>query len=163
DMPTRLFRDLIQGPEDGEEMARRRAALLGCDLTRPHAPMALGYSAPTGPREARESLRPAVSSLVRFWLAEMYPGSLVHMDSSILALVRLATAEDGMELQTALAPLSALVEQEIGVRLVCGLGRTCHVISEYRRGFDQAHEALRVARLQHRSSGILHFDRLGAT
>ncbi|HZS85898.1 MAG TPA: GAF domain-containing protein [Chloroflexota bacterium] len=163
DMPSRLFRDLIQGPEDGEEMARRRAALLGCDLTRPHVPMALGYLAPAGRREARESPRAAVASLVRFWLAETYPGSLVHMDTTVLALVRLVADEDGTALPAALAPMSAAVEQELGVRLVGGLGRTCHSISEYRQGFAQAQEALRVARLQHRPAGVLHFDRLGAT
>lgn len=163
DMPARLFRDLMQGPDDGEEMVRRRAALLGCDLTRPHAPLALRYVTPAGEREPRNSPRPAVASLVRSWLAETCPGSLVHVDTSILALVRLSNDEDGTALQSALAPLAAVVEREAGVRLVGGLGRTCHGVPAYRQGFAQAQEALRVARLRCRPAGVLHFDRLGAT
>ena len=171
DAPARLFRDLMQGPEEGEELMRRRAALLGCDLSRHHAPVILDLVGEVPRSENRDAARQVVAGLVRRRLGESYPGSLVHVDSAVLALVRLPAAGDvappaiqdeATALPAALGALQTTVERELGLRLVGGVGRPCRTLAEYRRGFAEAREALRVARTLGRGPAIMHFDQLGA-
>lgn len=165
DVPARLFRDLTQGPEDGEDLMRRRAALLGCDLARPHAPVVLDLAADPPHRESHGVARQFVANLLRRRLVDAYPGSLVHVDASVLALVRLPAADDetdGTALPAELDGLQAAMEREWGIRLAGGVGRACRTVAEYRRGFAQAREALRVGRVLRRGGGIIHFDELGA-
>src|ERR671936_2913765 len=95
DAPARLFRDLMQGPEEGEELMRRRAALLGCDLSRLHAPVILDLAGEVSRSENRDAARQFVAGLVRRRLGETYPSSLIHAaDTAVLALVRLPADGD---------------------------------------------------------------------
>jgi GAF domain-containing protein len=171
DAPARLFHDLMQGPEEGEELMRRRGALLGCDLSRLHAPVILDLAGEVPRSESRDVARQVVAGLVRRRLGETYPGSLVHADSAVLALVQLPAAGDvappaiqdqATALCAALGALQATVEREVGLRLVGGVGRPCRTLAEYRRGFAEAREALRVGRTLGRGRDIMHFDQLGA-
>jgi sugar diacid utilization regulator len=160
DVPARLFRDLVQGPEDGEDLVRRRASLLGCDLSRPHVPAVLDLASVKGHGEQRGGQQ-TVGRLVQRWLAETYPGSIVHVEAAVLALIQLPEEDDGSALPGAFEALQPLVERELGLRLAGGLGRACQSVSDYRRGFAEARDALRVAKsLRHAS--VLHFDALGA-
>jgi GAF domain-containing protein len=171
DAPARLFRDIMQGPEEGEELMRRRGALLGRDLSRLHAPVILDLAGEVPRSESRDVARQVVAGLVRRRLGETYPGSLVHVDSAVLALVRLPAAGDvappaiqdeATALRAALGALQATVERELGLRLVGGVGHPCHTLAEYRRGFAEAREALQVGRALGREPAIMHFDQLGA-
>lgn len=162
DMPARVFRDLTQGPEDGEEVMRRRAALLGCDLMRPHAPVVLDLAADPTRHEKRDAARQLMATILRRLLADAFPGSLVHVDTSVLAVVRLPAEADAMTLPERLDTLQPEVERECGVRVVGGIGRACRAVAEYRQGFAQAREAMRVSRAARCVGSILHFDHLGA-
>ena len=163
DVPARLFRDLTQGPEDSEDVVRRRAALLGCDLARLHAPAVLDL-APDIPRSPRrEAATRYLANLMRRWLAGAYPGSLVHVDTTVLGLIHLP-AEDGATaaLPAAFDALQPSIEREFGLRLAGGVGRPCRTLADYRRGFAEAQEALRVGRAVQPRGAVVHFDGLGA-
>lgn len=162
DVPARLFRDLTQGPEDGEEMVWRRAALLGCDLTQSYAPVVLDLPVDVARGEKRKIAGQALAHLVRNWLADAYPGSLVHVDTTVQILARLPSGGDVAALAAALETLQPATERELGFRLYGGVGRVCRVLADYRRGFAEAREALRVGRTLRRQGGVLHFDGLGA-
>jgi len=161
DVAGRLFRVLSEGSsEEDEARAWRWAAALGCDLARPHAPLVADL-APVGPGEGsapgREAYRAAATAL-RGWLAEAYPGSLIHADAPLLAVVRLADGQDPHEGATDLA--HALAGQAAGAPLVVGVGRVVTHPRDYLQGFAQAREALRVGRALGRVATL--FDDLGA-
>ncbi len=125
-------------------------------------------------REGRGGpIRPAVyqaaAQVLRRWLAIAYPGSLVYADTHVVALICLpsghvASEAAGIEAVTAaFESLQAAIEQETGRRLCGGLGRPCRAVADYRRGFAEARETLRVGRSLRRNGGVLQFDGLGAT
>ncbi len=168
DVPARLFHDLEQGAGDDEELIWRRAALLGCDLARPHAPIVLDVAGGVAPGNERKLAYESVAVALRRWLTGAHFGSLVHAaDAEALALVRLPHDDTGGGPTDDLDAALAAVEQETGLRLVAGVGGACQAPHAYRRGFAEAREALRVARAlsegghgQHGTA--VHFDRLGA-
>ncbi len=171
DVPARLFHDLEQGADDGEELVWRRAALLGCDLARPHAPIVLDMAGGVAPVDGRKAAYESVAAVLRRWLAGAHSGSLVHAaDAEALVLARLPHDDDidSGPLDDLDAALAA-VERETGLRLVAGVGGACQAPHAYRRGFAEAREALRVACAlsdgrhgQRGTAMAVHFDRLGA-
>jgi len=170
DVPARLFHDLEQGADDDEELVWRRAALLGCDLARPHAPVVLDVAGGVPPGDGRRAAYESVAAAARRWLTGAHSGSLVHAaDAEALALVRLTHDDTGGGPADDLDAALAAVEQETGLRLVAGVGGACQAPHAYRRGFAEAREALRVARAlsegghgQRGTAIVIHFNRLGA-
>ena len=156
DVPARLFRDLRDGAEDGEDLVRRRAALLGCDLAQPHLPILLEAAVDVpAPAEAQARL---VTTL-RHRLEEAYPGSLAYADGTVRVLLRLPPA--AVDERQILSDLAAQVGREFGAGVTGGAGRRCTTVESYRRGFAEAAEALRVSgRVP--GGGLARFDDLGA-
>lgn len=157
DAPARLFQDLRQGPGEAEDLVRRRAALLGCDLGQPHLPLVLE---PVGTaKDERRLVQRRVAARLHSWLDEGYPGSLVHADVAMIqALVRLPPALVGAEFPS--TELARALERDAGVAVRGGFGRACRRPGDYARGFAEAHEALRVERILAQGS-VVSFDALG--
>jgi len=135
---------------------RRRAALLGCDLSQPHLPILL-EAASASPDRAAAHTRLATG--LRLWLETAYPGSLAYAEGTVQVLLRLPVAMvDESEL---VREFGLQVVQVGGTTMVGGVGRRCTDVGSYLRGFAEAAEALRVA-ARKASGGVARFDDLGA-
>ncbi len=64
-------------------------------------------------------------------------------------------------LKTWLRDLSHQMYSEHKVRLSIGVGNPCQHISDYRRGFAEASEALQMGQNLNRDGGVTHFNDLG--
>ena len=124
DVPARLFRDLRDGAEDLKDLVRRRAALLGCDLTQPHLPILL-EAALDLPARAEANAR--LATTLRHRLDETYPGSLAYADGTVQVLLRLpAVAADERQI---LSDLAVQVGREFGAGVTGGAGRRCTTVA----------------------------------
>ena len=156
DVPARLFRDLRDGTEDEEDVVRRRAALLGCDLTQPHLPILLEMSTDLPDRAAAHT---RLAAGLRQWLETAHPGSLAYHEGTVQVLLRLPVgAADESQL---VRELATQVARDAGPRVAGGVGRRCTAVASYRRGFAEAVEALRVC-VRQPDRGVARFDNLGA-
>jgi DNA-binding PucR family transcriptional regulator len=81
----------------------------------------------------------------------------------VLALIRPPSEEIIDYLPRSFEAFQSRAEREIGLHLSGGVGRLCRDPADYRRGFAEAREALRVARAVCHTKGFLPFDGLGAT
>ncbi|MDB5076646.1 MAG: hypothetical protein JWO42_2825, partial [Chloroflexi bacterium] len=158
---ARLFRDLMDGTDEGDDVVKRRAALLGCDLGRPHAPVVLSLAVDSSPAARRAALL-RVLPLAQRWLGEKFPGSLIHLEAELWLVVRVRGEAPLEPLLSELSALHGLLVRELGGLTCVGVGRICRALIDYRQGFEQAQEALRVARSTRAPDGVAAFDRLGA-
>jgi sugar diacid utilization regulator len=169
DLPARLFRDLLDGAKGDPTGMVRRAAMLGCDLARPHLPLVVDLALPpegttstTRIRaERRDLAQQPVARALRHALTERYPGTLVHAEQAISIIARLDGAGEVDALCVYLDQVCATLMAELAVPLIAGAGSLCSGPREYRRGFAEAGEAVLVGRALHRR-GVVRFDALGA-
>jgi len=155
DVPPRLFRDLRDGAEDGEDLVRRRAGLLGGDLAQPHLPILLEAAVDV---PARAEVNTRLATTLRHRLEEAYPGSLTYADCIVWVLLRLPPA--AVDERQILSDLAMRVGREFGAGVTGGAGRRCTTVASYRRGFAEAAEALRVS-ARGSGGGLARFDDLG--
>ena len=192
-----FFDDLLHGTPDTEDSLRQRASFLGCDLTRSHAvviietthvEMRKSESKALSSFEGKESQRiqdgagedghaqgihvqamyKRIAGIFRRRIQDSYPGSLLYEHENLLTcIVSLSKDPTGTRLKTWLFELARQMHNEYGVHLAIGIGNTCQSISDYRRGFAEANEAIQIGQnLQKEGETdtqplVTHFNDLG--
>ncbi len=173
-----FFDDLMYGTYDSEDSLRQRANFLGCDLARPHLVTLIEISQIEGEQNGKDvhqasipsaqtederlAAHKRISSIIRRRIQDSYPGSVVHEHENLLTFILcLSKDPNAARLKTWLRDLSRQMRSEQNVRLSIGIGNTCQSISDYRRGFAEASEALQMGQNLHREGGVTHFNDLG--
>jgi GAF domain-containing protein len=176
-----FFDDLLYGTYDSEDLLRQRANFLGCDLARPHLVTLIeisqldnekegdekdGHPANASPvpyaEEDRLAVHKRISGIIRRRIQDSYPGSVTYEHENMLTCVFcLSKDPTASRLKTWLRDLSRQMYSEHKVRLSIGVGNPCQYISDYRRGFAEASEALQMGQNLHREGGVTHFNDLG--
>ncbi len=192
-----FFDDLLHGTPDTEDSLRQRASFLGCDLTRSHAVVIIetthveirkSESKALSPSDGKESKRiqdvvgedghaqgmhvqamyKRIAGVFRRRIQDSYPGSLLYEHENLLTcIVSLSKDPTGTRLKTWLFELARQMHNEYGVQLAIGIGNTCQSISDYRRGFAEANEAIQMGQnlQKEEETGtqplVTHFNDLG--
>lgn len=182
-----FFDDLMFGSYDAEDSMRQRANFLGCDLTKPHLAVLIEISqldeerddknnnqaggtgiGSTGniqtlqTEEDRLAVHKRIYGLIRRRIQDSYPGSMLYEHENILTcLFCLSKDPAASRLKTWLRDLSRQMRSEQNARLSMGVGNPCQNISDYRRGFAEASEALQMGQSLNREGGVTHFNDLG--
>src|SRR6266487_6922748 len=182
-----FFDDLMYGAYDSEDSLRQRANFIGCDLTKPHTiamievahqdqsgdngnehseAAAVSSSRPLPPAETflqteedRLTFYKHISGQIRRRIQDNYPGSIFDERENLLTcLICLSKDPTAARLMSWLRDLAHQMRAEQGVHLSIGTGNQCQGISDYRRGFTEASEALQMGRNLNRDGGITHFN-----
>jgi GAF domain-containing protein/sugar diacid utilization regulator len=183
-----FFDDLMYGAYDSEDSLRQRANFIGCDLTKPHIITMIEVAhldeSDTSENEhpgilSESSSRPLSDTLlqteedrllihkricgqIRRRVQDNYPGSVLYERENLLTcIICLSKDPTAARLKTWLRDLSRQMRTENGVRLSIGIGNQCQSISDYRRGFAEANEALQMGQNLNQDGGVTHFNDLG--
>jgi GAF domain-containing protein len=192
-----FFDDLLHGTPDTEDSLRQRASFLGCDLTRSHAVVIIetthvethkSEGKAVSSAEAKENKRfpdvedghsqgmhiqamyKRIAGIFRRRIQDSYPGSLLYEHENLLTcIVSLSKDPTGTRLKTWLFELARQMYNEYGVQLAIGIGNACQNMSDYKRGFAEANEAIQMGQnLQKEEGGeigtqplVTHFNDLG--
>jgi GAF domain-containing protein/sugar diacid utilization regulator len=180
-----FFDDLMYGTYDSEDTLRQRANFIGCDLTRVHTvamieiihmdeenseekervqSTAARPQADASPQteEDRLALHKRVTGQVRRRIQDSYPGSVLYERENVLTcIICLSKDPTGSRLKISLRDLARQMRAEHGVRMSIGVGNQCQQISDYRRGFAEATEALQMGQNLNPDGGVTHFNDLG--
>ncbi len=183
-----FFDDLMYGAYDSEDSLRQRANFIGCDLTKPHTIGMIEVShldeSDTGENErpgvlTNSSTKPLADTLlqseedrlvihkrisgqIRRRIQDNYPGSVLYERENLLTcIICLSKDPTAARLKTWLGDLGRQMRTEHGIRLSIGIGNQCQNISDYRRGFAEASEALQMGQNLNRDGGVTHFNDLG--
>jgi GAF domain-containing protein/sugar diacid utilization regulator len=182
-----FFDDLMYGAYDSEDSLRQRANFIGCDLTKSHTVAMIeiahldesdgdedGYSkisAASGrpfaetllqTEEDRLMLHKRICGQIRRRIQDNYPGSVLYEHENLLTCIMcLSKDPTAARLKTWLRDLARQMRAEHGIRLSIGIGNQCQSISDYRRGFAEANEALQMGQTLDRDGGVTHFNDLG--
>jgi GAF domain-containing protein/sugar diacid utilization regulator len=183
-----FFDDLMYGAYDSEDSLRQRANFIGCDLTKPHIISIIevahldesdtsenehsGIFAESSSRplsdtllqteEDRLMIHKRISGQIRRRIQDNYPGSVIYERENLLTcIICLSKDPTAARLKTWLRDLSRQMRTENGVRLSIGIGNQCQSISDYRRGFAEANEALQMGQNLNQDGGVTHFNDLG--
>ena len=180
-----FFDDLMYGTYDSEDTLRQRANFIGCDLTRVHTvamieiihmdeenseekervqSTAARPQADASPQteEDRLVLHKRITGQVRRRIQDSYPGSVLYERENVLTcIICLSKDPTGSRLKISLRDLARQMRAEHGVRMSIGVGNQCQQISDYRRGFAEATEALQMGQNLNPDGGVTHFNDLG--
>lgn len=183
-----FFDDLMYGAYDSEDSLRQRANFIGCDLTKPHTVAMIEVAhldesgtdedghprafATTSNRPLAESLMQTeedrlvilkrISAQIRRRIQDNYPGSVLYERENVLTCIICLSKDPTIaRLKTWLRELVRQMHTEHGVRLSIGIGNQCQSVSDYRRGFAEANEALHMGQNLNRDGGVTHFNDLG--
>jgi GAF domain-containing protein len=111
-----------------------------------------------------------MSGIVRRRVQDSYSGAVFYEHENLLTcIVPLTKDPSGTRLKTWLQELSQQMRNEYDVYLSIGIGNTCQHISDYRRGFAEANEALQMGQNLQDNKGndsrrqpiVTHFNDLG--
>lgn len=111
-----------------------------------------------------------ISTIVRRRIQDNYPGSLIHdFENQLTCIIALHKDPTGTRLKAWLQEFARQMRIEYGVRLSIGIGNACQVLSDYRRGFAEAQEALQMGQNLHSEHSndtrlqpvVTHFNDLG--
>src|SRR5437588_8406134 len=180
-----FFDDLMYGTYDSEDALRQRANFIGCDLSKTHTVTMIeimhmdeesgeeseqlsdtgsksqAQSAPQT-EEDRLALHQRITGQVRRRIQDSYPGSVLYERENLLTcIICLSKDPTGSRLKTTLRDLARQMRTEHGIRMSIGVGNPCQQISDYRRGFAEATEALQMGQNLNRDGGVTHFNDLG--
>ena len=127
-----------------------------------HLRSRLGVTAPLQTEEERLSAYKRISGLLRRRIQDSYPGSIIYEQENLLTCI-LCLSKDPTtaRLKTWLRDLARQMRSEQTIRLAIGVGNACQSISDYRRGFAEASEALQMGQNLHSDGGVTHFNDLG--
>lgn len=186
-----FFDGLLSDTPDTEDSLRGRANYLGCDLTRPHNMLMIEMAPPSEPAETQCSLDQAAlqarismpqanvygkdakdpsagnqqiaykhaARFMKHRLQEHYPGSLVNeRENMLFCIIPLERTED---LRTWLRDLIRQVQLEQHIQMFFGIGNPYLDIHDYKKGFAEAEEALRIGQHLAREGAGMHFNDLG--
>lgn len=177
--------DLMFGTYESEDSLRQRANFLGCDLSKPHIvamfeiakidepnaekngsqPNANGAPSSTTDtpiEDDRVAMHKRISGLVRRRIQDNFPGSMLHEHENLMtSIICLSKDPTGTRVKTWLRDLARQIRSEQNARLSIGIGNACQGITEYRRGYAEASEALHMGQSLNRDGGLTHFNDLG--
>lgn len=111
-----------------------------------------------------------ISGVLRRRIQDNYPGSIFYDHENLLTcLVSLSKDPNGTRLKTWLQELAQQMRNEYSVYLSVGIGNACQNVSDYRRGFAEANEALQMGQNLLADKGtetrlqpiVTHFNDLG--
>ena len=111
-----------------------------------------------------------MSGIVRRRIQDSYSGAVFYEHENLLTcIVPLTKDPSGTRLKTWLQDLAQQMRNEYDVYLSIGVGNTCQHISDYRRGFAEANEALQMGQNLQEHKGndtrrqpiVTHFNDLG--
>jgi len=181
-----FFDDLMHGAYDSEDSLRQRANFIGCDLTKPHTIAMIevshldendngenerpGTNSSNRPladtvlqsEEDRLVIHKRISGQIRRRIQDNYPGSVLYERENLLScIICLSKDPTATRLKTWLGDLGRQMRTEHGVRLSIGIGNQCQNISDYRRGFAEANEALQMGQSLNHDGSVTHFNDLG--
>jgi GAF domain-containing protein len=181
-----FFDDLMYGTYDSEDTLRQRANFIGCDLSKVHTvamieiihmdeesseekERASGSAARTQAdapslqtEEDRLALHKRITGQVRRRIQDSYPGSVLYERENVLTcIICLSKDPTGSRLKASLRDLAHQLRAEHGVRMSAGVGNQCQHISDFRRGFAEAAEALQMGQNLNTDGGVTHFNDLG--
>jgi GAF domain-containing protein len=112
--------------------------------------------------EERQVALKRISGMVKRRIQENYSGSLVHEHENLLTgVICLSKDPTASRLKTWLRDLSRQMRMEHLMRLSIGVGNPCQNLSDYRRGFAEASEALQMGQSLNREGGVTYFNDLG--
>src|SRR5579859_6691899 len=141
----------------------------GQDLpTRPHSSGPSNEAGGQTQGAALQSLYKQIGGMIRRRIQDSQPGSLFYEHENLLTcIIPLSKTPNGARLKTWLQELSEQMHHEYSVYLATGIGNTCQLISDYRRSFAEAKEALQMG--QNLNQGkeeemkpvVTHFNDLG--
>src|SRR5215469_9184545 len=174
-----FFDDLMYGAYDSEDSLRQRANFIGCDLTKPHTIAIIevshlddsdtaenertGTNSSTRPfadtflrsEEDRIVMHKRISGQIRRRIQDNNPGSVLYERENLLTcIICLSKDPTAARLKTWLGDLGRQMRTEHGVRLSIGIGNQCQIISDYRRGFAEASEALQMGQSLNHDGGV---------
>ena len=180
-----FFDDLMYGEYDSEDSLRQRANFIGCDLTKPHTIAIIevshldegnsGEHERTGTNssnrlpadafqseEDRHVIHKRISGQIRRRIQDNYPGSVVYERENLLScIICLSKDPTAARLKTWLGDLGRQMRTEHDIRLSIGIGNQCQSLSDYRRGFAEASEALQMGQSLNHDGSVTHFNDLG--
>jgi GAF domain-containing protein len=181
-----FFDDLMYGAYDSEDSLRQRANFIGCDLTKSHTIAMIEVShldaSDNGENEhpgTTSSIRQLADTLlqseedrlvihkringqIRRRIQDNYPGSVLYEHENLLTcIICLSKDPTAARLKAWLGDLGRQMRTEHGIRLSIGIGNQCQNISDYRRGFAEASEALQMGQSLNHDGGVTHFNDLG--
>ncbi len=162
-----FFDDLLSDNPDMEDSLRGRANYLGCDLTRPHSMLMIEIiQANVYGRDAENlsagNQQTAFKHAARFMkhrVQEHFPGSLVDERENMLFCIMPFDRTE--ELHIWLRDLIHQVQLEQHIQMFFGIGNPYLDIHDYRKGFTEAEEALRIGQHLKREGAGMHFNDLG--
>ena len=103
-----------------------------------------------------------ISGQIRRRIQDNYPGSVLYERENLLTcIICLSKDPTAARLKTWLGDLGRQMRTEHGIRLSIGIGNQCQSISDYRRGFAEASEALQMGQNLNHDGGVTHFNDLG--
>ncbi len=112
--------------------------------------------------EERQVALKRISGMVKRRIQENYPGSLVHEhENQLTGVICLSKDPAASRLKTWLRDLSRQMRMEHLIRLSIGVGNPCYNLSDYRRGFAEANDALQMGQSLNRDGGVTYFNDLG--
>jgi sugar diacid utilization regulator len=180
-----FFEDLMYGGYDSEDSLRQRANFIGCDLTKPHTIAIIEvsrldesnnaeherYGTNSSNRsmmdtfqseEDRHVIHKRISGQIRRRIQDNYPGSVLYERENVLScIICLSKDPTAARLKTWLGDLGRQMRTEHGIRLSIGIGNQCQSMSDYRRGFAEASEALQMGQSLNHDGSVTHFNDLG--
>lgn len=193
-----FFDDLMQGTAESEDSLRQRANFLGCDLTKPHTVAMIEithidevkndiatnssaskdgrvHPASTGENgntitSSLQAIYKRLGTVLRRRIQDAYPGSIIYEHENLMTcLISSNKDTTGTRLKALLQELARQMRNEYHVYLAIGIGNSCQAISDYRRGFAEANEALQMGQNLHQDTGdtpqqhslVTHFNDLG--
>ncbi|GHO84124.1 GAF domain-containing protein [Dictyobacter formicarum] len=111
-----------------------------------------------------------MGGIVRRRIQDSYSGSIFYEHENLITCILPLTKDpSGTRLKTWLKDLANQMRNEYDIFLSIGIGNTCQYISDYRRGFAEANEALQMGQNLHeprvnegkRAPIVTHFNDLG--
>ncbi len=162
-----FFDDLLRGDSELENSLHGRAVALGCDCSRPHVMLTLEIARVADESKISEDRGRAICQhalkLVEQRLQERYPRSLFDArEHRLYGLVELAEDRSIEDLKKRLDALLQQVESELRVSLFAGISNACGELRGYVGGFNEAQEALTIARCLNERAASMRFAELGA-
>jgi sugar diacid utilization regulator len=166
-----LLDDLFTGEMAAEDALIRRAHALGCDLAGPHAVTVVEAALENVPSRSDQpgSLAPeeyqiayeGMAQQLRYSIQTYCPGSLIaERDHQLVCLLSLHNVTTIEQVKASLSKTMQRIERELRIEITAGLGNVGNTMSEYRRSFAEAHEALELGHYL-RKTGCIHFNDLG--
>lgn len=167
-----FFEDLMQGHAESEDSLKQRAHFLGCDLNKPHAAVIIemtsikqqGIETTTRtPQKDQPSARPSqageenegqdiqlqaiyrrISGIIRRRIQDTHPGSVFDEHENLITCIIPLRDLSGERLKSWLYELTRQIYREYEACLSIGIGNACQHVTDYRRGFAEANEALQM-------------------